>query len=95
MSTDVFEAEGLIVTLKAAPASEGRDRARWQITTPLPEGHTTLDRRQATDLCMALAVSLGGGGIIVPAPFRDEHSASRRVDVLEQEAPHLIDTGGL
>ena len=25
--------------------------------------------------------------------MHDDHSASRRLDVLEQEAPHLIDTG--
>jgi len=90
MTTDVYEAEGLIVTRKAAPASEGADRARWQLTTPLPEGHVTLDRVQATELCIALAESLGGAGYIVPSPGADDHSASRRVDVLEREAPHLL-----
>ena len=65
MATDIYDDAGLVVTRKAAPASEGADRLRWQVTTPLPEGHTTLDRRQATALCIALAESLGGAGFIV------------------------------
>lgn len=91
MATDVFEGGGLVVTRKAGPASEGGDRARWQLTTPLPEGHATLDRHEATALCIALAESLGGAGYIIPEPqLGDDHSASRRVDVLEREAPHLL-----
>lgn len=91
MATDIFDDAGLVVTRKAAPASEGPDRARWQVTAPLPEGHATLDRRQATALCLAIAESLGGlilaGG---EAAIGGGCSASRRADVLELEAPHLL-----
>lgn len=74
MSTDIYNDEGLIVTRKAGPTSEGPDRARWQFTTPLPEGHVTLNRVQVTNLCLALATALGGGGAIV----NDPHAAMNR-----------------
>lgn len=91
MATDIYDDAGLIVTRKAGPTSEGEDRARWQVTAPHPEGHATLDRRQATALCIALAESLGGAGYIMPPlVLPGEAIASRNVDVLEREAPHLL-----
>lgn len=68
MSTDIFEGSGLIVTQKAGaagPRTEQQDRFRLQFTTPLPEGHATLDRVEATNLCLALAAVLGGHGMVV------------------------------
>lgn len=95
MATTIFEGRGLTVTRFTGPAHESADRARWQFAARYRRGLPSLDRREATELCIALAESLGGAGYIVGPIEPADHSASRRTDVLEQEAPHLIDTGGL
>lgn len=52
MSTEVFAEYGLYVTRLAGPASEGDDRARWQIT--IPGEFVTLTRAEVRRLGVEL-----------------------------------------
>lgn len=55
MSDDIYDNGGVIVTRFAGPASEGSDRARWQLNVQGDEhAHVTLARNEVIELAHAL-----------------------------------------